>query len=576
MGVVLKEEFNAVGRAKKGKIVRKGDYKGQSPGKLNLSIKLVNGTLTVLVKSAKGLFGKRSQDPYAFCYLLEGERTWFEEGNEKTEKKDKTLTPEWNHQFQFRGVSLVDLVKKSLVIAIWDEDSKSRDDYMAGIRISLQEVMFFDEMISDVTLELQHQLDDGHPAEPEGYQWWRTFFGYVKREGSWDLKTCNNHLINFIERARVLAEAIEVKAMYPDNLNNESSVSFTANKMIGEEIEKMRIAIAERRKFLAEKRSIRDRLKSENTSNSRSYLQYKAELQELCSTKCGIVETGTMMQVQSIRVPDFEIAGMDYIRLGDNSKYEDFIKRIIAIWTEYEKKMKLELSKVRVSYSETYQVFISGMRNSADEIMRLYEDIIRERTAKNPDYRNGLLSLETKRRYSERMEILTADLAALDRAIRDLLDRLGRLEGEWLPQMNAADADLDALKAKLRELLSKMVAYAESKYSVTNEVAIYEKLLSFEDHRIRSSSKQRTVSVRSNTNRTSDMMSVHNSQGHGYKTPEMSPSVGGNTTRDSAFSTASESTITRSHRSSSRSSTNTITNRQGSRDNFLQDLEDQL
>ena len=45
-----------------------------------------------------------------------------------------------------------------------------------------------------------------------------------------------------------------------------------------------------------------------------------------------------MMQVQSIRVPDFEIAGMDYIRLGDNSKYEDFIKRIIAIWTEYEKK----------------------------------------------------------------------------------------------------------------------------------------------------------------------------------------------------------------------------------------------
>merc|ERR1712126_476047 len=232
--------------------------------------------------------------------------------------------------------------------------------------------------------------------------------------------------------------------------------------------------------------------------------------------KCEIVETGTMMQVQSIRVPDFEIAGMDYIRLGDNSKYEDFINRIIAIWTEYEKKMKLELSKVRVSYSETYQVFISGMRNSADEIMRLYEDIIRERTAKNPDYRNGLLSLETKRRYSERMEILTADLAALDRAIRDLLDRLGRLEGEWLPK-NAADADLDALKAKLRELLSKMVAYAESKYSVTNEVAIYEKLLSFEDHRIRSSSKQRQVTVHKSVRSSQSSTQVsrrHHSSGY--------------------------------------------------------------
>lgn len=48
------------------------------------------------------------------------------------------------------------------MIAIWDEDSKSRDDYMAGIRISLKEVMFFDDMISDVTVELQHQMEDGH------------------------------------------------------------------------------------------------------------------------------------------------------------------------------------------------------------------------------------------------------------------------------------------------------------------------------------------------------------------------------------------------------------------------------
>ena len=41
---------------------------------------------------------------------------------------------------------------------------------------------------------------------------------------------------------------------------------------------------------------------------------------------------------------------------------------------------------------------------------------------------------------------------------------------------------------KLRELLSKMVAYAESQYTVTNEVSIYEKLLSFEDTRISTNS----------------------------------------------------------------------------------------
>ena len=39
--------------------------------------------------------------------------------------------------------------------------------------------------------------------------------------------------------------------------------------MIEEEIEKMKMAMAERRKLLAEKKSIRDRLKSENATISR-------------------------------------------------------------------------------------------------------------------------------------------------------------------------------------------------------------------------------------------------------------------------------------------------------------------
>lgn len=45
---------------------------------------------------------------------------------------------------------------------------------------------------------------------------WRFLFGYI--ESGWDLKTCNNHLVTFIEKARVLAEAYEVDRMYPKNL----------------------------------------------------------------------------------------------------------------------------------------------------------------------------------------------------------------------------------------------------------------------------------------------------------------------------------------------------------------------
>ena len=101
-------------------------------------------------------------------YLLDNEKslgekhakTWFQENNIKTKTVDKTLDPVWNHSFKFVGVN--DLVRKSLVVAIWDDDSVSRDEYLAGVRISMEEVCFFDANKGLVTLDLQAQLADGH------------------------------------------------------------------------------------------------------------------------------------------------------------------------------------------------------------------------------------------------------------------------------------------------------------------------------------------------------------------------------------------------------------------------------
>ena len=124
--------------------------------------------MEVYVQSAHKLFGRRSQDPYALVYLLDkekgaGERhakTWFQENKMKTRTEDKTLDPVWNHSFKFVGVS--DIVRKSLVIAIWDDDSTSRDDYLAGVRIPMEEVLYFDANKGLVTMDLQAQLADGH------------------------------------------------------------------------------------------------------------------------------------------------------------------------------------------------------------------------------------------------------------------------------------------------------------------------------------------------------------------------------------------------------------------------------
>ena len=127
--------------------------------------------LEVDVRSAHQLFGRRSQDPYALVYLLDkkgnGEahaKTWFQENKMKTRTKDKTLDPVWNDAFEFVDVS--DLAKKSLVIAIWDRDSTSDDDYMAGVRIPMEEVFFFDAHKGVVKLELRHQMADGHVRDP--------------------------------------------------------------------------------------------------------------------------------------------------------------------------------------------------------------------------------------------------------------------------------------------------------------------------------------------------------------------------------------------------------------------------
>ena len=129
-------------------------------------------------------------------------------------------------------MSLTELNKMSLVVAIWDSDSTSRDDYIAGVRISLKEVQYFQKK-ELLWIDLQAQLLDGHVScgsnidlmisnidialilQPGALEA-KTIFGVMY--GTWDLKTCNNHLVNFIEKARVLAEAMDVKRMYPDRL----------------------------------------------------------------------------------------------------------------------------------------------------------------------------------------------------------------------------------------------------------------------------------------------------------------------------------------------------------------------
>ena len=93
-----------------------------------------------------------SQDPYACVYLLdESCICYFEKGHKKTRTFDKNKEPDFDSEPEFKfqvnkqgscgdllfrnvlQMSISDVAKKNLVIAIWEEDSKSNDDYMAGV-----------------------------------------------------------------------------------------------------------------------------------------------------------------------------------------------------------------------------------------------------------------------------------------------------------------------------------------------------------------------------------------------------------------------------------------------------------
>ena len=63
--------------------------------------------------------------------------------------------------------------------------------------------------------------------------------------------------------------------------------------------------------------------------------------------------------------------------------------------------------------------------------MRLYEDIIRERSLKGAERKNHLLDLERSRAYQLRIEQLLTDINNFDSRIGSLEGKIGGLDGDF-------------------------------------------------------------------------------------------------------------------------------------------------
>ena len=155
-----------------------GVFRRDDMGTVKVSLDFSYGELVVNLHSAHDVAGKKSQDTYANVFLIdekrdemnrviykwdEKQRVIYEAGHQKTETKNKNLNPVFQEKFVFQTDTniLKDITKKSLVISIWDEDSSSRDDFMAGITIPLENLNKFTKL-KNVLIKLHVQEMDGY------------------------------------------------------------------------------------------------------------------------------------------------------------------------------------------------------------------------------------------------------------------------------------------------------------------------------------------------------------------------------------------------------------------------------
>ena len=128
-------------------------------------------------------------------------------------------------------------------------------------------------------------------------------------------------------------------------------------------------------------------------------------------------------------------------------------------------------------------------------MLKCIEDVIAARVDKAAaaDHYAALQQLEIQRNYPARIQKLEEDLEQLLCTIQDKSTDLDNLGTDYHLNMEMIDAEMDKLKEALKSLLEQFNEYAKDKYGITNEVAIYSKLLDFEQQRLTAVTQMVTI-----------------------------------------------------------------------------------
>jgi len=320
-----------------------------------------------------------------------------------------------------------------------------------------------------------------------------------------------------------------------------------AGKLFKEEIERLRGLVSGSGSKLMSNRIALDKLKTENRHLTASHQNFEFSLKEKhqilfgletreteLSAKCSsldylkgqIQSLETRIRAERTRInkgrntfPDYgddlrrseahftestlNMPSVGGISIGGNKKETEIQEFYVQISTEYLLKMRASLNKARQRYQQNYNVFIGKIENDSDEIMNLYEEIIKERSSKSSLKKTNLLDIERSRAYEQRIQRLRADIRDVEMKIENYEGKLGGLNSNYNTMFGHLDDDMNGLKSKLKALFADFTEYTKTRYNQVNEVSIYGQLLDYEEGRLRESRPVRKVMVSESVVRSS-------------------------------------------------------------------------
>lgn len=375
----------------------------------------------------------------------------------------------------------------------------------------------------------------------------------VSHSGELILKDCNNTLLTFIDKARILAEASEIRASLPASLKEKISIEVNVNDAFEEEIKKLKLKIEESKKCKRGRAQELDMLKEENAGiiqrhqqNQRSLqevekelfglemaeseleakigsanmilkerimqleaeiVQFQAKLKEVSANFGEICETKV---AENFGSPEEEVEMKALLGKMTNEKTQEEKAIIIKIKNEFLEKMKVALHKVRLEYQQDYEKFILKIETESAEIMQFYESLILARMPKNAAalHSSALLELERMRNYQGRINQLETDRDRLEGVIRNMEGDIGHLAMKYKDQLAVLDQQLGDLKCKLRDLFTEFSSFAKWKYGHSHEVTIYSRLMQYEQSRLEETKPPVQVSLEERTERNGRSVDV--------------------------------------------------------------------